>query len=93
MGGQQQHAMDRSSIYQFRVAGRLGFDLSENLCTDGAVQFESIDEEPISLLRVPVLDQAHLLGVINTLYNNGYAVLSMEQVPPLWPAGQEDDTG
>ncbi len=93
MGGQQQHAMDKPSSYQIRVAGRLALFLIENLCMDGVVKFESDDEEPVSLLQVQVVDQAHLLGVINTLYNNGYAVLSVEQCPSEDHAAQQDETG
>ena len=63
--------------YRIRVAGRLGADWSDRL---GGLQIsaESEGERSVTILAGPLIDQAALLGVVNTLYDLQLPILSME---------------
>lgn len=81
MESPQSAYMDEPAIYQICVDGLLADSLANSFwglsCTQGIR-----DDQSISVLKGRMIDQAALLGVINALYNMGYAVLSIELISP-----------
>ncbi len=65
--------------YRIRVEGRLGVDWSDRL---GRLQIstEEIDDRSITTLTGPLIDQASLLGVVNTLHDLRLTILSVERL-------------
>lgn len=77
--------MDAPATYRIRVLGQLDSDwvdaLWRMICS-----VDQTDEVTETVMEGEVADQAALLGVINTLYNMGHAVLSIERID----SGDED---
>jgi hypothetical protein len=73
----QQLTLDKSAIYRIRVKGYLGGRWSDYL--GGLSIFLSEDEEyTVTTLSGEVMDQAALIGIINSLYGMGFPLLSVE---------------
>lgn len=65
--------------YRIRVEGRLGVDWSDRL---GRLQIstEDVDDRSVTTLSGPLIDQASLLGVVNTLHDLQLTLLSVERL-------------
>ena len=74
-----QLAVDDSAVYIIRVQGFVGADWSDYL--GGLTVSLSHQEPPVTTLRGEVLDQAALIGIINSLYDMGYPLLHVEYQP------------
>lgn len=74
--------MDTPATYRICISGCLESDYAERYwgMTSSAVQEEGEPEQTVLLGEVA--DQAALVGIINTLYNQGYAVLTVERMNP-----------
>ncbi len=71
--------MDEPSTYQIRISGQIEDGLVEHLWGMSSSREQASDGN-VSVLEGRLLDQAALLGVINALYNMGYAVLSITRI-------------
>ncbi len=72
--------LDEPAICRIRIQGSLGQHWSEYL---GGLSI-SVTREPdqtVTILSGEVLDQAMLMGTLNSLYGMGYAVLSVDCQP------------
>lgn len=72
--------MDEPEVYRIRVRGRLNDRWMESMWANVSVTVREGDPDPETILLGQVADQAHLLGIVNALYNMGYAVIGLEQV-------------
>jgi hypothetical protein len=71
------------ALYRLRVEGRLdeiAFDYVDDLTLSVAV---SPDARAVSTLTCHLLDQAALVGLVNTLYDFGLIILSVEMLEPI----------
>jgi len=68
----------RSSKYRITVEGRVSIDWSDYL---GGLTIKSSQrkQQATTTLSGHLVDQAALVGVINSLYNLGFPILSIEQ--------------
>lgn len=73
-------AIDEPGTYRIRVRGRLSKSWVDSMWASMSVTIDTTDPEPESVLLGEVVDQAHLLGIVNALYNMGYPVIVLEQV-------------
>ena len=73
----QQLNLDKSATYRIRVKGYLGGHWSDYL---GGLSISPSDDEEcaVTALFGEVMDQAALIGIINTLYSMGFPLLSVE---------------
>jgi hypothetical protein len=75
----QSYFMDTPATYRIRVLGRLDSDwvdaLWRMICS-----ITQTDEGIETVIEGEVIDQAALLGIINTLYNTGHVVVSVERI-------------
>ena len=76
----QQFSADMPATYRIRVMGHLEQSGADRYCENTRVSYESEGAELATVLLFTVSDQAHLLGIVNALYNTGHAVISLEQV-------------
>ena len=66
-----------SPIYEFRVHGRLPEQSRDAFCG------MDIEEVPAStVLRGPVIDESHLLGILSELRRHGLGLVSAHPLPP-----------
>ena len=72
--------MQKSSTYRIKVQGELPESWSDRLQGMNITVNCSEDNGPVTTLEGPLRDQAALSGVLNTLYERHYAVLSVERV-------------
>jgi len=70
--------MDDPAIYRIRVRGKLNDSWSEKL---GGLRVETSNETAMTVLTGPLPDQAALSGILNTLYNLQFPVISVEYLP------------
>lgn len=79
MESSQNYLFDQPSDYRIRVSGRFDSKLADSLwgmtCEECIV--DGVSE---TVLEGMVTDQAAIIGVLNALYNMGYAVLSVNLV-------------
>jgi len=66
------------AIYKIQVRGNLASSWSEKL---GGLQIESTAETGMTVITGPLTDQAALSGVLNTLYDLQFPVVSVEHLP------------
>ena len=72
--------IDQSAEYEICVVGELDDSWSDRLgglaimCSNGGKK----DEKPVTTLTGPLIDQAALFGVLNTLYDMRLPLLSVE---------------
>ena len=74
--------MDMPATYRICVTGSLESDLAERLWGMTASPDERTGEPEQTALVGVVADQAALVGIINTLYNAGHTVVSVERLLP-----------
>ena len=65
--------------YRIRIQGMLDESWAEELGM-GIGWLKESGQEPVTILKGEVLDQAALLGLLNRLYGLGLPLLSVEQV-------------
>ena len=73
--------LDKSAIYRIRIQGSLSQSWADYL-GDLYIEVNYESDCPVTTLSGPVLDQAALLGVLNSLYGLGYPLLSVEYQCP-----------
>lgn len=77
-----QHFMDMPAAYRIRVHGRLSRSWIE-AAWGGVVQVDDCAEARDQTVFIGAMtDQAALVGCINTLYNLGHAIISVEIIQP-----------
>ena len=81
-------SIDTPAQYAVRVNGRVPEALVPWL---GGLEIGLGNSEQTTLLVGPLIDQAALLGVLNTLVQAGYALQSIECLGPLDDAGPAAD--
>ena len=71
-------------IYYIHIAGRLDKNWEDRLGGLSIVSIEVNDQsdQPITVLKGCLPDQAALLGVLNTLYNLRYPILFVRYLRP-----------
>jgi hypothetical protein len=69
--------LDDSAIYQIQVQGVLGLQWADYL-GGLAISVDQGLQPPVTTLSGQVMDQASLVGIINGLYDLGFALLSVE---------------
>jgi hypothetical protein len=69
--------LDRSATYRIRIQGALSQSWADYL-GDLDIEVNRESDWPVTTLSGPVIDQAALLGVLNSLYDLGYPLLSVE---------------
>ena len=74
--------IDMPATYRICVTGGLENGWAERLWGMTSTPIEQAGEREQTLLAGKVADQAALVGIINALYNMGYAVVSVERTPP-----------
>jgi hypothetical protein len=72
--------MDNTSVYRIKVQGELPESLSDRLQGMSIIVDHSEANGPVSALEGPLRDQAALSGVLNTLHDRHFSVLSVEKV-------------
>lgn len=70
---------DCSATYTIRVFGSLDADWSDHLSGLVISRGASRADEPETLLAGELTDQAALIGVLNTLYDLGFALISVQR--------------
>ena len=68
-----------SATYQISVKGHLDYDWSDRLAGMTLSHF-NLGDETITTLTGKIVDQAELLGVLNTLNDYHFAVLSVNKI-------------
>ena len=68
--------VDKSAGYQIRVQGHVSPRLAERL----GLSIADVDEpdQSVTTLYGQVVDQAALMGILNSLYGMGFSLLSVE---------------
>ena len=69
---------DNSARYRIWVSGRLGADSSDSLQGMSILAHLSEGRPALTVLEGELTDQAALVGVLNSLYEMHFAVLSVE---------------
>ncbi len=69
-------APDEPATYQIRVQGYVSQQLADNF----GLSVDRITDptRAVTTLSGPVLDQAALMGILNSLYGMGFSLLSVE---------------
>ncbi len=70
-----------TALYEIKVHGYLDSSWSNRLGGIAIHHATIADTIPITILHGKLVDQAALLGVLNSLYGLGFAILSLECVP------------
>ena len=79
---------DLPGRYRIRVGGRLGASLADRLGDMAITARQAASQQPVTTLTGEVIDQAALMGVLNTLYDMGFPLLKVERLGP--PPSAED---
>jgi hypothetical protein len=80
MGNFSASFMDSPACYRIRVRGRLSQTLADAMWGEVIVECELIGEEVKTTVVGEVADQSALMGMVNTLFNMGHAVISVERL-------------
>jgi hypothetical protein len=72
--------MESSGKYQISIQGFLNADWSDRLGGLRIVTVESAEGQAMTILTGMIVDQAALLGVLNTLYDMRYPLLSVKRL-------------
>lgn len=83
--GPRRSGPGRSTPYRITVEGSLDEIWTERLGGMQILTRRRAGRKPLTTLRGPVSDQAALLGLINSLYEFGFPLLSVERLPPPSP--------
>jgi hypothetical protein len=73
-------SMDKTLVYRIKVRGELPESWSERMQGMSITVDRSEENGPVSVLEGPLRDQAALSGVLNTLYERHFPVLSVQQI-------------
>jgi len=76
------YGVDQATIYDIRVLGRLNHNWSKSLSGMTISTYNLRKGVQATRLTGNLIDQAALFGVLNTLYNLGFQLLSVERVNP-----------
>lgn len=74
--------MDAPAAYRLCVTGCLESDYAQRYWGMTSTPVQSEGEPEQTILDGEVADQAALVGIINALYNMGYAVVTVERMHP-----------
>jgi len=74
------HRFDAEATYRITVLGRLGPEWSDYLGGMAITTETRSDSETETTLAGSLLDQAALAGVLNTLYDRGFTLLSVQRL-------------
>jgi hypothetical protein len=80
------YVFDTPANYRVRVLGPLDKRRSEYLCGMSIASGRRHGGPIVTTLTGKLVDQAALMGVLNSLYDMGYALLKIERLEPLPPA-------
>jgi hypothetical protein len=78
---------DLPGRYRIRVHGRLGASWAGRL-GDMTITVRHAADQQVTTLTGEIVDQAALLGVLNTLYDMGFPLLKVERLGA-WPAAED----
>jgi len=80
------YVFDTPANYRVRVLGLMDNRRSEVLCGMSISSTRRQGGPIVTTLTGELIDQAALLGVLNSLYDMGYPLLKVERLGPLPPA-------
>ena len=80
MGTSPGFYMDNPGTYRIRVYGRLSQDWVRTWCEKTDITVGKTGEDAWTEYIGNVIDQAALIGMINALYNFGFAIWSVERI-------------
>jgi len=80
MGLNKKRAFDTSALYKICVYGSIDKKRMEYFGGLAVLPEEPEADEPCTVLAGELADQAALVGVLNTLYNLGFALISVERL-------------
>jgi hypothetical protein len=81
---------DLPGRYRIRVHGRLSASWADRLGDMAISVKQAASQQPVTTLTGEVIDQAALMGVLNSLYDMGFPLLKVERLEP--PPSAEDPT-
>jgi len=67
-----------SNNFRIEVFGKLDKQLSEDIFGGLCISYKSIKNNTISRLEGKIIDQAGLIGILNTLFNMRYPIINVE---------------
>jgi hypothetical protein len=67
-----------SNNFKIEVFGKLDKQLSEDIFGGLSISYKSINNNTISRLEGKIIDQAGLIGILNTLFNMRYPIINVE---------------
>ena len=70
----------QSACYQIKIMGRLDQSWTDRISGMRIEGVKEQDDKPVSILRGHLPDQAALAGILDTLYNMHFTILSVELV-------------
>ena len=73
---------DLPGRYRIRVEGRLSASWADRLGEMTITVRQATSQQPVTTLTGEVIDQAALMGVLNTLYDMGFPLLKVERLGP-----------
>jgi hypothetical protein len=73
---------DLPSRYRIRVHGWLNASWASRLGDMAITVSHATSQQPVTTLTGEVVDQAALMGVLNTLYDMGFPLLKVERLRP-----------
>ena len=76
--GTKSYIFDKPAVYRIRVKGNLDESWSSRLSGMRIVQDENVKHRDVTILFGYLSDQAALSGVLNSLYDLGLTILSVE---------------
>jgi hypothetical protein len=79
MGSKNSFSIDAPATYRIDIYGHLHESWSNSLSGMKISESKQVGDFPKTELTGKLIDQAALLGVLNTLYNLGYTLLSVER--------------
>ena len=84
------YVFDTPANYRVRVLGLMDKRRSEVLCGMGISSTRRQGGSIVTTLTGELVDQAALVGVLNSLYDTGYPLLKVERLGPP-PSGEGPD--
>ena len=72
---------DKPALYEIRVRGTLGDNWRE-IVEDLTLEVIEVDDQPVTVLRATLRDQAALAGLLDALFGVNATVLSVEAIEP-----------
>jgi len=76
----EKFSQHKHAVYRIVVQGRLD-QKSSDYFGGLTIQCNDVSDRPVSILSGEVRDQAALMGVLNSLYDLGFSLLSIEYQP------------